>query len=406
MRFCKKTTIPECAVNVIFDDDGISSTYKSNIEFKKLSPEVWEQRKKKFEKILEDYKSDSNYDCLIGVSGGKDSYFQTHLVCKEYNLKPLLVTYHGNNFLPEADGNRDRMRKVFDIDHLVVGPSVEALKKLNRIGFEKIGDMNWQNHCGITTYVFKIAVAFKIPLVMWGETAWDVAGMYKPDDFVEFNIRSRNEHDLRGFEWDDILNSNDPRNKLSKKDLIWAKFPTDKQINDVGVRGIYMGNYFKWDHYKQTDMLKEYYGWEEARQPFERTYRKVSNLDDRYENGIHDYLKFVKFGYGRGTDHSTKDILSGYMTRDEGVEMVKKYDHIVSSDLEYWCKYVDYKEEDFFRIADKFRDPRVWWIEDDKWFKHNIWGGCSSYGKVLLTKEEKLKFLEKQKKYQDFRNRV
>ena len=129
MRFCKKTTIPECAVNVVFDDDGISSTYKSNIEFKKLSPEIWEERKKKFEEILEDYKSESNYDCLIGVSGGKDSYFQTHLVCKEYNLKPLLVTYHGNNFLPEADANRERMRKVFDIDHLVVGPSVEVLKK-------------------------------------------------------------------------------------------------------------------------------------------------------------------------------------------------------------------------------------------------------------------------------------
>ena len=73
----------------------------------------------------------STYDCVIPVSGGKDSYYQTHLMAKEYGLKPLLVTYHGNNYLPEGEYNRDRMREVFDADHLVLGPSVEVLKKLN-----------------------------------------------------------------------------------------------------------------------------------------------------------------------------------------------------------------------------------------------------------------------------------
>ena len=84
----------------------------------------------------------------------------------------------------------------------------------------------------------------------------------------------------------------------------------------------------------------EKYDWKPAEKPFERTYRTMSNLDDRYENGIHDLMKFIKFGYGRASDHASKDIRTGYMTRDEGIEMVKKYDSVVSSDLYYWLDYV------------------------------------------------------------------
>ena len=109
-------------------------------------------------------------------------------------------------------------------------------------------------------------------------------------------------------------------------------------------------------------------------------------------------MKFVKFGYGRATDHTTKDILSGLISREEGVELVKKYDHIIPSDLHHWLNYVDMGEEEFWNIADTFRDPRVWWIEDNKWCKNNIWGKSSSYEKVHLNNPQKKKFLAKQKK--------
>ena len=148
-------------------------------------------KKKKFERIIEEIKNNNkdNYDCLIPVSGGKDSYYQTHLIAKEYGLKPLLMTYHGNNFLPEGDYNRDRMRDVFDASHIVWGPSVEDLKKLNRITFKRMGDMNWQNHCGINTSPISVAVKFKIPLIIWGEIPFDISGMFSPEDFVEFSAR-------------------------------------------------------------------------------------------------------------------------------------------------------------------------------------------------------------------------
>ncbi len=375
------------------DDDGVCSSCRTFEKFEALTPEFWNTRRRKFEQILESTNktNTSNYDCIIPVSGGKDSYFQTHVMVSQYGLKPLLVTYHGNNYLPEGDYNRDRMRHVFEADHIVFGPSVEVLKKLNRLCFRKMGDMNWHAHCGICTYPVQLSVKFRIPLHIWGETVWDISGMYEPDDFVEYSARVRHEHDLRGFEWYDMLN--DPIEKLTEKDLLWARYPSDEEIISVGSRGLYIGNFFKWDPNWHTKMVQQQYGWKEASQPFERTYRRFSNLDDRYENGIHDLLKFVKFGYGRASDHASKDIRTAYMTRKQGIEMVRKHDHVISSDLRYWLDYVDMSEEEFWLTADRFRDSRVWWIERGEWWKHNIWGEPSAYGPVHLPKEEWGKYL-------------
>lgn len=395
-KYCKKCVYPISAVNLNIDDEGICSACKTAEKFEELSDDFWNQRKEKFEEIIQPYlnKNESNYDCLIPVSGGKDSFYQAHLIAKEYGLKPLLMTYHGNNYLPEGDHNRDLMRHAFDADHIVWGPSVDTLKKLNKITFKMMGDMNWQNHCGIKTAPIQIATKFNIPLIIWGETDWDISGMYSPDDFVEFSARVRHEHDLRGYEWYDML-----KHGLKEKDMMWAKYPSDEEILEVGVRGIYIGNFFKWDPNKQTKIIMENYDWKPSEKPFERTYRRFSNLDDRYENGIHDLLKFVKFGYGRASDHASKDIRTGYMAREEGVEMVRKYDSVVSSDLYYWLDYVGMKENEFWSIADTFRDPRVWWIDDGKWYKNNIWGGASSYGNVHLDDSGIENFSKKNRKY-------
>lgn len=385
IKYCARCTYPFVAVNLSVDDDGICTSCRTAEEFEKLTPEFWAKRKQLFERNIEQIRKNrvSDYDCLIPVSGGKDSYYQTHIMVAEYGLKPLLVTYQGNNYLPEGNYNRDRMREVFNCDHLVMGPGVEVLKKLNRLCFRKMGDMNWHAHCGIMTYPIQIAEKFKIPLMVWGEIAWDISGMYEPDDFVEFSARVRHEHALRGFEWYDMLN--DPQDPLTEQDMSWAKYPSDDDVLKAGVRGLYIGNFFKWDPYKHTQLMKDLYGWKAAEKPFDRTYRTASNLDDRYENGIHDLLKFIKFGYGRGSDHSSKDIRTGYMTREEGIEMVRKYDHVVSDDLQYWLNYVGMTEEAFWTTADRFRDPRVWWIENGQWVKDNIWGSSSSYGPVHLA---------------------
>jgi N-acetyl sugar amidotransferase len=382
MQYCKRCVYPFIAVNLRTDEQGICSACRVAEEFDKLNDDFWAKRKALFEQTIEKIlrKKKGDYDCIVPVSGGKDSYYQTHKMVVDYGLKPLLVTYHGNNYLPEGDYNRDRMRHVFDADHMVFGPSVSVLKKLNRLCFRKMGDMNWHAHCGIVTVPIIAAVKFNVPLIIWGETSWDVSGMHSPDDFVEFSARSRHEHDLRGFEWYDLIG--DSEEPLTEKDMSWAKYPSDEEIIKGGVRGLYIGNFFKWDANQHTAQMRELYGWKASDTAFERTYRTMSNLDDRYENGAHDLLKFVKFGYGRASDHASKDIRSGYMTREQGIEMVRKHDHVVSSDLFHWLDYVGMTEKEFWTTADRFRDKRVWRVENGQWVKDDIWGGSSAYGPV------------------------
>ncbi|MFZ6011470.1 MAG: N-acetyl sugar amidotransferase [Bacteroidota bacterium] len=394
MQYCSKCVYPKVSVNLILDDQHVCSACRMQEAFDELTPEFWALKEKKFQKLVDWAKSQSaaNYDCIVPVSGGKDSYFQVHKAL-EYGLKPLLVTYHGNNYLPEGQRNLDRMRDKLGVDHIVFGPGIDTLKKLNKSCFEIMGDMNWHAHAGIKTYPMQIAVRFKIPLVIWGEITWTVSGMFDPDDYVQYNKRTVFEHDMRGYTIEDMVKKIPG---LTHKDLAWLMMPSDQEFKEAGTIGIYIGNFFKWDPNVHAHDMKAKYGFEFAEEPFERTYRMMSNLDDMHENGIHDYLKFIKFGYGRATDHASKDIRSGYMTREEGVSMVKKYDHVKPMrDLTRWLEYVNMTEAEFDMTCDRFRDPRVWWIENGQWMKQNIWGSSSAYGEVRLPETLRSKYIQK-----------
>lgn len=380
INYCTKCVYPLIAATPLtVDEFGVCSGCRM-AEQKNTTD--WAARWKMFEQLISSYRSTSNYDIVIPVSGGKDSYFQTHVATKLLGLKPLLVTYHGNNYLPEAQYNLSRMREVFDCDHIIIYPGIDVIIKMNRIGFKLQGDMNWHAHCGIFTAPIQLAVNYKVPLMMWGEHGFmDLGGMHSLNDFVEFTARYRLEHNLRGYDWYDFtdeglekLGRSEFKEGLTAKDLMWAQYPDDDAIDKVGVRGIYLSNFVKWEANDHVKIVKKEYGWKEAEQPFERTYRRMSNLDDMHENGIHDYLKYIKFGYGRGTDHACKDIRAGIMTREEGIEMVRKYDHVKPRrDLERWLKYVNMTEQEFDEICDTFRDPRVWSKTNGRWVKSNIW---------------------------------
>ncbi|HML53899.1 MAG TPA: N-acetyl sugar amidotransferase [Solidesulfovibrio magneticus] len=387
IQYCTRCVAPSnAATPVVFNEDGVCSACVVSQQQYRID---WDRRRKMLFNLVDEYRSESNYDIVVPVSGGKDSYFQTHVAKNVLGLKPLLVTYHGNNYLPEGEYNLYRMREVFDCDHVIVRPSVDVLVKMNRIGFKLQGDMNWHAHCGIFTVPIQVAARYKVPLILWGEQGFmDVGGMYSYNDFIEFTAKFRKEHALRGYDWDNFtdqgleaLGRGELKEGLRAKDLLWAVYPSDEELAQIGVRGIYLSNYMPWEANAHVPLVKERYGWQEARQPFQRTYRRMSNLDDMHENGIHDYLKFVKFGYGRGTDHACKDIRAGLMTREQGIEMVRRYDHVKPDrDLSRWLEYVGMTEEEFDRTCDSFRDKRVWWVEQGQWWKDTLWGGPQPFG--------------------------
>lgn len=375
VRYCKNCLYPSLSASPMqFDEDGICMGCRIHEKKISISDLEYSNRKKVLIKIVKENKTNSNYDCIVSVSGGKDSYYQTHYVKNELNLNPLLVTYNGNNFTEEGWSNLMRMKDVFKCDHIIINPSVDILKKLNKISFIVMGDMNWHNHIGLYTAAPRIAVQYKIPLIFWGEHGYaDLCGQFSDEDFPEMNFRERLEHAGRGFDWNFFVGIDN----ISSQDMFIWKYPSDKEILDLNLRQIYLGNYIKWDSNIHLKMMIDKYNFKVSNKKFERTYRTGSNLDDIYENGIHDYLKFIKFGYGRCTDHASKDIRSGILSREKGIELVNKMDPIKSSDLYKWLDYVGMEEKEFDRIADHFRDPRVWTWDKQKGWQRDILSSSS-----------------------------
>ncbi len=372
VTWCKACVYPSIsAAPLSYGGDGVCMGCRTAGTRRKTDPALWEKRREDLRSLLAQYasKDGSRPDCIIAVSGGKDSYFQTHVV-RELGFKPLLITYNGNNYLDVGWRNLMRMREVFGLDHIIYGPDVQLLKKLNRLSFEIMGDMNWHCHVGIMTVPMKMAVQLGIPLVIWGEHGYaDLAGQFNAGDFVEFTYRMRLEHFARGYEWNYFVGLEG----ITPQDMAPFRYPSDKEILESGLRGIYLSNYVDWDANRHTGFVREKYGFEVASEPFERTYRRASNLDDMHENGMHDYLKFIKFGYGRCSDHVSKDIRSGLITREQGLDLIRKYDHVKSSDLARWLGYVGMTEDEFDRISDTFRDKRVWYRAGGSWRKDNPW---------------------------------
>lgn len=389
MRYCVRCTYPIVAVNLSMREDGLCSGCVIAEEKEKLD---WASREKEFRELLFSYRSKdgNNYDCIVPVSGGKDSHFQVSYIKETLGLNPLLVTYYTHNYTETAEHNLKNISREFGVDHFVFTPSLATVRKMNVAAFEKTGDMSWHFHCGVWTLPFQIAVRFGIPLVVYGEHGFmDLAGQYSFDDRPEFTARDRKESCLRGYDWYDFVGLEG----LTEKDLLWARYPTDEEIARVGVRGIFLGVYLYWDGNKNAeDMQKR--GFRPHPEPFERTYRRSSNVDDIHENGIKDWLKFVKFGYGRCTDHTSKDIRLGIMTREQGIALVRQYDHVVpEKSLKHFLDMTGMDREKFFRIADTFRDPRVWRIENGKWVKDCIWGTPEAFGEVRLPTEKWQRYL-------------
>jgi N-acetyl sugar amidotransferase len=373
MRWCRRCVYPALsAAPMEFDAEGICMGCRM-AEVKAAIPRAeWDRRRELLREILERYRcrDGSRYDCIIAVSGGKDSYFQTHVITREFGLRPLLVTYNGNNYTDVGWRNVHRMKELFGVDHLFFSPGVDLLRRLNRLGFTIMGDMNWHAHVGITTIPVRFAAQLRVPLVIWGEHGYlDLCGQFSMDDFPEMSYRDRLEHFARGYEWNYMVG----REGITAQEMISYQYPSDRELFDLDIRGLYLGNYVWWEANDHGPMVVQKYGFEVSSEPFDRTYRRMSNLDDMHENGVHDYLKYVKFGYGRCTDHVCKDIRAGLLTRAEGIERVRAMDHVKPRDLQRWLRYVGMEEAEFDRIADTFRDPRVWRREGGRWVKDNLW---------------------------------
>ena len=386
MRYCARCTFPENArPTIIFDEEGVCSGCRVVESKQRLD---WDSREKMFRELVAEYKAKARekgqpYDCIIPVSGGKDSHYQVYLATQVYGLRPLLVTYnHGFNTRLGLRNLRNLVRS-FNCDLLRVSSGLDTARRLSRYMLRRCGDVTWHYHAGIFTVPFQVAVEKRIPLILWGDHARsELTGQFRLEDMPEFTNWCRQQYDMRGIEIDDIVA--DPESGLERHELAPFTFPDMDLMDEIGVRGVYMGVYIRWDALQTTKMLMKDWGFAVHPGPREKTFNLYHKIDD-HANEVHDYLKYLKFGYGRATDHTAEEIRAGRMTREEGIALVQRYDAVRPSSLDLYLDFLGISEEEFEAAIEDQRDPEVWEKgPDGRWrARHAIWKSDSVTSNML-----------------------
>lgn len=356
MNYCKRCLYPaNHPLYITFDDKGVCSGCRVHEE-KDVLP--WKDRFEKLRRLVDAYRNNKNnsYDCIVPVRGGADSYFITHIVTKELKLNPLLVTYNHEYNTKVGIRNLANLLTVFDCDHLLYTIDPDRIKRITHHTLKRFGSIYWHVLAGTLTFPVQVAVKFKIPLIIWGVHGWsDQVGMFSHLDEVEMTRKARKEHGLMSLDAEDIIDDTDG---VSRRDVQPYIYPFDDELASVGVRGIYLSNYIRWDSKKQHESMIEKYEYESSAQ--ERTFNTYEDVDCFHSAGLHDYIKFLKYGYGKVTDHASREIRLKRMTREEGIEMVKKYQYKRPKDISIFLRWIGISEADFFHYIDPFRDPHVW----------------------------------------------
>ena len=360
MRYCARCLYPENAKpTIIFDEQGICSGCRHHESRHRIN---WQEREKLLKKLLTEYRDKSRaagniYDCIVPVSGGKDSHFQVYLMREVYGLNPLCVTFNHCFNTPLGIRNLNNLVSKLGVDLIRLTASPESVRKIARYMVKKVGDITWHYHAGIMTVPFQMAVKYKVPLIIWPEHYGELTGVFTLDDMVEFTKWVRQEHDMRGLEPEDIVN--DPASGITWRDLSPYIYPTDEELEQVGVRGIYLVNYIYWDPKAQAELVIDKLGFQPLTWKRARTFNLCAKTDD-HANEVHDYMKYLKFGYGRATDDATNEIRYGRMTREEGIEMVRQYDHVRPRSLDIYLEFLGMTEVEFEAAMEPMRDPAIW----------------------------------------------
>ncbi len=348
--------MPNTKPDLFFDEKGVCDACRS--AEKKFQIIDWEKRRQEFEKIIKRYRSKDgkNYDCIVPVSGGKDSHYQTYVIKKVYGLNPLLISFEQTSITELGRKNLENLRN-FGCDLIYFKKNPQVYKKMVIEGFRRVGDNEWPNHVGIFTVPVNLAVRLKIPLLIWGENSQLEYG--GPASAAGKNYLDRRWLEefggLLGNRVEDMIGVEG----ITKKDLLPYIYPDIADLKRVGVTGLFLGYYFKWDARRQVEIDKKMGFNVKEDGPIEGTYTNYENLDESTV-GLHDYLKFVKYGFGRATDHACLDIRNGRMSRQEGLDLVKKYDgKYPHYGVKKFCEYTGLSKKEIDETIDAFTNKRI-----------------------------------------------
>ena len=360
MNYCKRCLFPDTKPDLFINDEGVCDACMSAEKKHHTEKGIdWDYRANEFKDVINKYRSKDamQYDCIVPVSGGKDSLFLVHVMKNVHQMNPLAVTFHQFDQTPTGEQNLEILRNLgVDHVHFTLNPNIS--KKLVEKGFKIVGDPHWVSHVGIFTVPARIAVNFNVPLIIWGENSQlEYGGPAADRERRVLDKRWRQEFaGMRGFREEDMVGED-----LSISDLKMLLYPSDEDINKVGVTGLFYGYYFKWDTQENFEIAKTF-GWKPLPEPWSGSWFDYENCDTEFQD-LHDHLKWLKYGFGRTTDHVNMYIRKGLISRDEGINIVRELDGKFSHKKEF-CEYINLSAKDFDKIRDGFVNKDIFTKDD------------------------------------------
>ena len=357
MRYCKLCLYPETKPDLWFDEAGVCNAC---LNFDHRISVDWDKRREELLKVIEKYRSQngSNYDCVVPVSGGKDSHYQL-LRLLELGLNPLCVTATTDDLSAIGRRNIENMKKL-GVDYIEVTTNPVIRRRINKFTLQTIGDISWPEHVTIFTVPVRIAVQHNIPLIVWGENPQHEYG--GPAASTTKNVLDRRWLEefggLLGLRVSDLIG----QVGIERRDLIQYTYPSDGELARVGVTGIFLGYYFPWDGYRNA-LFAQGYGFETMPTMVEGALANYENLDN-HQMGLHDYFKFLKYGFGRATDIACNHIRRGRLSRRDGLELVKRHDGkfpwtYLGKSINNILDEIDMTVDEFVDICDRWTNKKL-----------------------------------------------
>lgn len=374
--------MPSTKPDLHFDEHGICHACRS---YENRAEIDWSARKEALLKVLDKYRnqSGSNWDCIVPVSGGKDSTYQV-IRMLELGMNPLCVTSTTCDLSDIGRQNIENIKRL-GVDYVEMSPNPLVRAKLNKIGLTQVGDISWPEHVGIFTIPVRAAVQFNVPLIIWGENSQNEYG--GPASAAENNVLNRRWLEefggLLGMRVSDMVGVDG----ISAKDLIPYHYPDDAELARVGVTGLFLGYYLPWDGL-QNALIAQAHGFTSYHKTVEGSIVNYENLDN-HQTGIHDYFKFLKFGFGRATDIACLHIRRGRISRADGLAMVRRHDGkfpwtYLGKSLESILQPLDMSVDEFVRTCDRFTNKKI--------FKRDMNGQLikDKYGNLTKVNDDNL----------------
>ncbi len=364
MRICKRCVQPDTRPHIYFNEEGICGACLWEEEKKTID---WSAREKELQDIVDWAKraTKGNYDCVIGVSGGKDSTTQAITARDRLGLRCLLVNSEPEGITEIGKHNIENLKNLgFDV--ISIRPNPVVMKKLMKRDFYK-----YLNPVKITEYslwssAYIIADKFEIPLIIQGENAGLTLGISLSGLGTGYDALKVNETSSLASGWKEYLDVEG----VGEKDLFLFHYDR-KRLEEKGIRGIWLQYFLKdWSLKNNAEFAKKHgLRWkpEDTDPNSIGTYYLFSQLDSDVVQ-VNQMLKSIKLGFGQCVDHACYDIREGRITRREAINLVKKYDGKCSEYyIKFFCDYLGITLDEFWRVTDKFRGP-MWIKKDGKWY--------------------------------------